>query len=119
MIGFKGRRVVSQAGGPVPLGERISGTPRPTGVTKEPFDTAYPNGVLHGIAADSARISVHSAGIFKSAAVYSSIAEYSYWIASLSNIDPQLAQLNDVDLLFLCPLSWRIQIGSRLQQYSY
>jgi hypothetical protein len=47
----------------------------------------------------------------------SRLQQYSDWIASLSKIDPQPAQLNDVDLLG-CPLSWRIQIGSCLQQYS-
>ncbi len=60
---------------PVPLRKCISGTPRPTGVTRdsEPCYTVYQYGALHGIASDKAHIAVSSAGVFKSAAGNSSI----------------------------------------------
>ncbi len=74
-ISFKGQRVVSQAGAftQAYLRNTARSLGLPTGVTREPFYTAYPNGVLYGIALDTARIAVSSAGVFKPAAGNSSI----------------------------------------------
>ncbi len=83
-----------------------SGTQRPTGVTtltREPFYTAYLNGVLHCqcIAANTARISWRIQ-------ISSRLQQYSDWIASLSKIDPHPAQLNYVDQLGLVALSTQL-----------
>ena len=101
-ISFRGRRVVSQAGVFTRAYLRNAAT-----------CWSYERALLHRIPAwsfawHSHRYSANLCPLSWRIQIGSRVQQYSDWIASLSKIDPQPAQLNDVDLLG-CPLSWRIQ----------